>query len=299
MAVNTTIPVASSDYMAMPLSIKRGNPNPLDTSDLYASLTDAQDYAKNDPTAYVGQIISTVVESTNNEGSTVFEVKLYQIVDTDGTLLEIGGGIEAVFDDERWTELKDIVDKLNGDETIEGSIKYVYDQSKVTMELDSSTGANIYTFYQGTHKENRPVFEDDGETPVLDEEGVPLSEEVIVPTKIGTISIFDQFVDKASVVDVEKVEDSDTGDISYIDSEGDIPLSGITKGCYLKLVMVSGDKVYIATEKLTTGLIREIKLDGFSFTADTDGAVDITEVPVNLLYQGDTTLILLGGDSTI
>jgi hypothetical protein len=41
-------------YMSLPKSYKRGNPIPLDISSVWYSYNEMSEYAKNNPTAYVG-----------------------------------------------------------------------------------------------------------------------------------------------------------------------------------------------------------------------------------------------------
>ena len=76
----------SADGLGFPLNFRRGNPNPLDNSSVWASLAEAQTYAASDPVAYVGQILTVV--TTAEDGTTL--VKAYSIQDTAGTLKEVG-----------------------------------------------------------------------------------------------------------------------------------------------------------------------------------------------------------------
>ena len=76
----------SADGLGFPLNFRRGNPNPLDNSSVWASLEAAQNYAANDPVAYVGQILTVVTTAENGTTS----VKAYSIQDTAGTLKEVG-----------------------------------------------------------------------------------------------------------------------------------------------------------------------------------------------------------------
>lgn len=76
------------DGFGMPLNIRRGNPNPLDNSDIWPSAVDATNYARHDPTAYVGQIISWY--STDAEGNQI--VKAAQILNEDGDLKMLSDG---------------------------------------------------------------------------------------------------------------------------------------------------------------------------------------------------------------
>ena len=68
-------------YNALPISYKRGNPIPLDTTSVWYNLTDLETYAKEGVTAYVGQVL-TLVE---NNKTTVFV-----IADEAGSLEPVG-----------------------------------------------------------------------------------------------------------------------------------------------------------------------------------------------------------------
>ena len=50
-------------YMALPMNIKRGNPIPLDTTAVWYSKTELENYAKTGATAYVGQILTLIADS--------------------------------------------------------------------------------------------------------------------------------------------------------------------------------------------------------------------------------------------
>ena len=73
----------SADGLGFPLNFRRGNPNPLDNSSVWASLAEAQTYAASDPVAYVGQIL-TVVDNENGIAT------VYSIQDEAGTLKKVG-----------------------------------------------------------------------------------------------------------------------------------------------------------------------------------------------------------------
>ena len=70
------------NFMSLPMNIKRSNPIPVDTTEVWYSLASAQTYATSSATAYVGQALK-VVDETN--GTT----KVYVIKDTAGNLEEI------------------------------------------------------------------------------------------------------------------------------------------------------------------------------------------------------------------
>lgn len=73
----------AADGLGFPLNFRRGNPNPLDNSSVWASLAEAQNYAATDPVAYVGQVL-TVVDNTNGVAT------VYAIQDEAGTLKKVG-----------------------------------------------------------------------------------------------------------------------------------------------------------------------------------------------------------------
>lgn len=71
--------------MGLPMNINRGNPIPIDTTSIWYSLTEAQQYAANGSTAYVGQIISVVDEANNT-------ADIYVITNVTGDLVKIFSG---------------------------------------------------------------------------------------------------------------------------------------------------------------------------------------------------------------
>lgn len=71
------------NIMALPLSIERGNPIPLDSSAVWYDYALMEAYAQSGATAYVGQILVYVNEAESTS-------KAYVIADTAGTLTEVG-----------------------------------------------------------------------------------------------------------------------------------------------------------------------------------------------------------------
>lgn len=76
----------NNSFMALPSSIRRGNPAPLDITEIWFSYTEMADYATNNDTAYVGQQMALVDENEKT-------AKVYIILNTDGDLQEIGTDI--------------------------------------------------------------------------------------------------------------------------------------------------------------------------------------------------------------
>ena len=67
-------------YMALPMNIKRGNPIPLDTTAVWYSKTELENYAKTGATAYVGQILTLIADS---------KCEAYMISNEAGTLVKL------------------------------------------------------------------------------------------------------------------------------------------------------------------------------------------------------------------
>jgi hypothetical protein len=67
-------------YMGFPLSIKRGNPAPVDTTAVWYNKTELETYAASGATAYVGQILTLYTDS---------KAEAYMIADEAGTLVKL------------------------------------------------------------------------------------------------------------------------------------------------------------------------------------------------------------------
>lgn len=75
-------------FNALPIGYKRGNPIPLDTTAVWYSFEEMENYAKNGATAYVGQILTLVLEGDQTV------VETYVIQNMAGDLGQVGGVIE-------------------------------------------------------------------------------------------------------------------------------------------------------------------------------------------------------------
>lgn len=98
MAVNNTEKTYAN--MEFPLAMKRQDAFALDPTGVWPTLEAAQEYAKNNPTAYVGQHLSVVADGISTA---------YQIKDAAGNLEELGAGAVDVATDEEVREMFDEV----------------------------------------------------------------------------------------------------------------------------------------------------------------------------------------------
>lgn len=96
--------------MEFPLGMKRQDAFPLDDSSVFYSLEDAQTYAQSNPTAYVGQILSVVLDG---------ESTAYQIKNAAGDLDPLGTGdmdedLDAYFEANTATdeEVQEMLDEI-------------------------------------------------------------------------------------------------------------------------------------------------------------------------------------------
>lgn len=78
----------NGNFMGLPMNVARGNPIPLDKSEIWYSYAEMEKYAKTDPVAYVGQILGLVDEVAQTATA-------YIILNTSGELQEIGASIEV------------------------------------------------------------------------------------------------------------------------------------------------------------------------------------------------------------
>lgn len=75
------------NFMGLPMNVARGNPIPLDKSEIWYSYEAMELYAQTDPVAYVGQILGLVDEAAGTATA-------YIILNTAGELQEIGASVD-------------------------------------------------------------------------------------------------------------------------------------------------------------------------------------------------------------
>ena len=93
MAVNNTKKKYSD--MEFPLSMKRQDAFSLDPTCVWPSMADAQNYAKTNPTAYIGQVLSVVVDG----------VASYTIQNAAGDLAPLGAAAVDIATDSEVSEM--------------------------------------------------------------------------------------------------------------------------------------------------------------------------------------------------
>lgn len=74
MAVYNLDKYTAADGLGFPMNFRRGAPNPLDNSAVWASYDEAHSYAQTDPTAYVGQVLTIVSDADGVKSATVYVI---------------------------------------------------------------------------------------------------------------------------------------------------------------------------------------------------------------------------------
>lgn len=106
MAIDNT--TSSFAFMEFPMAFSRQDGFPLDKTSVYGSLSEAETYAQTSPLAYVGQVLSVVVDG---------EATVYKIKDTAGTLEPLGADAMEVATD---SEVEEMIDEVFGTEEVTG-----------------------------------------------------------------------------------------------------------------------------------------------------------------------------------
>ena len=127
-------------YNALPISYKRGNPIPLDTTAVWYNFDELQAYARTGVTAYVGQMLSLVSEVKNEENVvTGYTSTAYIISDTAGNLEPIG---TAPVGDEKSIEVAE-----DGTVSLKGVSSLVFERA-IVGEDGEPTGEKEEIQYQ-------------------------------------------------------------------------------------------------------------------------------------------------------
>lgn len=151
-------------YMALPLSIRRGNPFPIDEYSVWYDKAEMDNYAQTSPVAYVGQILSLV----NETGSTV---EAYMIQNTAGALtklavttssgdltediIELQGkvsnletsvgtkdGESSIEAANLWAAIDEVVaDYIAADAVIDNKFTNYYNKTEVDQQISAAIGA--------------------------------------------------------------------------------------------------------------------------------------------------------------
>lgn len=253
-------------YMGFPLSIKRGNPAPVDTTAVWYNKTELETYAASGATAYVGQVLTLVAGGKceaymiGNEAGTL--VKLAQTTAT-GDLASDVANLQ--------TQVEGLVEKVGsaaaGDTAASGLYKLIADVEAVAKaRLESvEAGDNSITIAGSATKPSVAVkvskaagnalsLADDGLKVEIPEVKVPkyslVKDKTAADGDIATYHLTKDGVNEGVAINIPKDLVVSSGSVETFTS-GAFP-DGVTEaGTYIKLTLANSTKpLYINVSKL-------------------------------------------------
>lgn len=253
-------------YMGFPLSIKRGNPAPVDTTAVWYNKTELENYAKNGATAYVGQVLTLVAGGKceaymiSNEAGTL--VKLAQTT-TSGDLASDVANLQ--------TQVEGLVEKVGapaaGETAASGLYKLIADVEAVAKaRLESvEAGDNSVTIAGSATKPSVAVkiseasgnalsLADDGLKVEIPEVKVPkyslVKDETAAAGDVATYHLTKDGVNEGVAINIPKDLVVASGSVVELE-DGALPDGVAVAGTYIKLVLANSAKpIYINVSTL-------------------------------------------------
>ena len=253
-------------YMGFPLSIKRGNPAPVDTTAVWYNKTELETYAATGATAYVGQVLTLVAGG---------KCEAYMISNEAGTLIKLAqttaSGDLASDVANLQTQVEGLVEKVGsaaaGDTAASGLYKLIADVEAVAKaRLESvEAGNNSVTIAGSTTKPSVAVkiseasgnalsFADDGLKVEIPEVKIPkyslVKDEKAANGDIATYHLTKDGVNEGVAINIPKDLVVSSGSVETFTS-GALP-EGVTEaGTYIKLTLANSTKpLYINVSTL-------------------------------------------------
>lgn len=253
-------------YMGFPLSIKRGNPAPVDTTAVWYNKTELETYAASGATAYVGQVLTLVAGG---------KCEAYMISNEAGTLVKLAqttaSGDLASDVANLQTQVEGLVEKVGsaaaGDTAASGLYKLIADVEAVAKaRLESvEAGDNSITIAGSATKPSVAVkiskasgnalsLADDGLKVEIPEVKVPkyslVKDETAANGDIATYHLTKDGVNEGVAINIPKDLVVSSGSVETFTS-GALP-EGVTEaGTYIKLTLANSTKpLYINVSSL-------------------------------------------------
>lgn len=253
-------------YMGFPLSIKRGNPAPVDTTAVWYNKTELETYAASGATAYVGQILTLVAGG---------KCEAYMISNEAGTLVKLAqttaSGNLASDVANLQTQVEGLVEKVGsaavGDTAASGLYKLIADVEAVAKaRLESvEAGDNSITIAGSATKPSVAVkiseasgnalsLADDGLKVEIPEVKVPkyslVKDKTAADGDIATYHLTKDGVNEGVAINIPKDLVVSSGSVETFTS-GALP-EGVTEaGTYIKLTLANSTKpLYINVSSL-------------------------------------------------
>lgn len=253
-------------YMGFPLSIKRGNPAPVDTTAVWYDKTELEVYAKTGATAYVGQVLTLVAGG---------KCEAYMISNEAGTLVKLAqttaSGDLATDVSNLQTQVEGLVEKVGaaaeGENAATGLYKLIADvEAAAKARLESvEAGDNSVTIAGSATKPSVAVkiSEAEGNALSLATDGLKVTiPEVKVPAyslvkdktaaagDVATYHLTKDGVNEGVAINIPKDLVVASGSVREL-KDGALP-DGVTEaGTYIELILANSAKpLYINVGKL-------------------------------------------------
>lgn len=253
-------------YMGFPLSIKRGNPAPVDTTAVWYNKTELETYAATGATAYVGQILTLVADSKceafmiSNEAGTLIKLAqttasgdlAHDVATLQGQVADLiskvgakaGTGTEATG---LYKEIADVLTVANGKVS---SVK----ATDASVVISGTATAPTVGVQLSKGEGNALTLEADG-LKVLVPEVIHPEYSIVADSNPGDFSaVYHLTKDGANVgsaINIPKDMVVQSGSVQTFES-GALPKGVTTPGTYIVLTLANAtsDKLYIKVDEL-------------------------------------------------
>ena len=252
-------------YMGFPLSIKRGNPAPVDTTAVWYNKTELEAYAKSGATAYVGQILTLVADSKceafmiSNEAGTLIKLAqttasgdlAHDVATLQGQVADLISkvGAKAGADTEATGLYKEIADVLAVANGKVSSVK----ATDASVVIGGTATAPTVGVQLSKGKGNALTLEADGLKVLVPEVTHP-EYSIVADSNPGAFSaVYHLTKDGANVgsaINIPKDMVVSSGSVETFN--GNLPTGVTTPGTYIVLTLANAtsDKLYIKVDNL-------------------------------------------------
>lgn len=253
-------------YMGFPLSIKRGNPAPVDTTAVWYNKTELETYAATGATAYVGQILTLVADSKceafmiSNEAGTLIKLAqttasgdlAHDVATLQGQVADLISkvGAKAGADTEATGLYKEIADVLAVANGKVSSVK----ATDASVVIGGTATAPTVGVQLSKSEGNALTLEADGLKVLVPEVTHP-EYSIVADSNPGAFSaVYHLTKDGANVgsaINIPKDMVVQSGNVQTFES-GALPTGVTTPGTYIVLTLANAtsDKLYIKVDDL-------------------------------------------------
>lgn len=283
-------------YMGFPLSIRRGNPAPVDTTAVWYNKTELETYAATGATAYVGQILTLVADSKceaymiSNEAGTLIKLAqttasgdlAHDVATLQGQVADLISkvGAKAGADTEATGLYKEIADVLA---VANGKVSSV-EATDASVVIGGTATAPTVGVQLSKDEGNALTLEADGLKVLVPEVTHP-EYSIVADSNPGVFSaVYHLTKDGANVgsaINIPKDMVVQSGIVKTFES-GELPTGVNTPGTYIVLTLANAtsDKLYIKVDDLieyVTGGSGENDMVKIAVSADHKVTASITD----------------------